>query len=255
MINLISWIINYFEKPVKFDLLDKWISKNHVKILDVGCGNHSASKTKKYYPNCIYYGLDRDKNYNNDVADFKAMEKFYEVDISRNSNKLEVLPNNFFDCIILSHVIEHLINGQDIILHLLSKLKKGGVIYIEFPSQRSLYLPSMKGTLNFYDDLTHKKTYQIKEIERLLKSKSFSIVKSGTRRSPKRILFLSIYLLGSLINLGYISGHVFWDILGFANYIIAQKIGKFYRERTVEKFNLKKMGKEYQKMHNGLLRS
>ena len=227
MINLISWTIkyfkNYFGKPVKFDLLDKWLSKDSIKILDVGCGNYSASRTKKYYQNCIYYGLDRDKNYNNDVADFKAMENFYEVDLSCNSNKLEALPNNFFDCIILSHVIEHLINGQDIILHLLSKLKKGGVIYIEFPSQRSLYLPSMKGTLNFYDDLTHKKTYQIKEIENLLINKNFSIIESGTRRSKKRIFFLPIYLLGSLINLGYISGHIFWDILGFANYVIAQK--------------------------------
>lgn len=227
MINLISWTIeyfkNYFGKPVKFDLLDKWFSKGSIKLLDVGCGNHSASRTKKYYPNCIYYGLDRDKNYNNDVADFKAMEKFYEVDLSCNLSKLGALPNNFFDCIILSHVIEHLINGQDIILHLLSKLKKDGIIYIEFPSQRSLYLPSMKGTLNFYDDLTHKKTYQIKEIENLLINKDLSIIESGTRRSIKKIFFLPMYLLGSLINLGYISGHIFWDTLGFANYIIAQK--------------------------------
>lgn len=227
MINLIYWTIecfkNYFGKPVKFDLLDKWLSKGSIKLLDVGCGNHSASRTKKYYPNCIYYGLDRDKNYNNDVADFKAMEKFYKVDLSCNSSKLGALSNNFFDCIIFSHVIEHLINGQDIIFHLLSKLKKDGIIYIEFPSQRSLYLPSMKGTLNFYDDPTHKKTYQIKEIENLLKNNNFSIIESGTRRSKKRIFLLPMYLLGSLINLGYISGHIFWDILGFANYIIAQK--------------------------------
>jgi len=223
MINLISWIINYFEKPVKFDLLDKWISKNYVKILDVGCGNHSASKTKKYYPNCIYYGLDRDKNYNNDVADFKTMERFYEADLGRNANKLKVVPNNFFDCIILSHIIEHLINGKDVLLNCLPKLKNGGVIYIEFPSPRSVYLPSMWGTLNFYDDPSHKKIYQIKKVENLLKSKGFSIVNSGTRKSLKRILFLPIYLLGSLINSRNISGHVFWDILGFANYIIAKK--------------------------------
>lgn len=223
MINLTSRIINYFEKPVKFDLLDRWISKKYVKILDVGCGNHSAFRTKKYYPNCIYYGLDRDKNYNNDVTDFKAMERFYEVDLSRNANNLKTVPNDFFDCMILSHIIEHLINGKKVLLNCLPKLKNGGIIYIEFPSPRSVYLPSMRGTLNFYDDPSHKKIYQIKEIESLLKSKNFSIIKSGVRRSPKRILFLPIYLLGSLINTRSISGHVFWDILGFANYIIAKK--------------------------------
>lgn len=223
MINLTSRVINFFEKPVKFDLLDKWISKKYVKILDVGCGNHSASRTKKYYPNCIYYGLDRDKNYNNGTADFKAMKKFYEVDLSRNVNNLKTVPNDFFDCIILSHVIEHLINGKDVVLGCLPKLKNGGIIYIEFPSPRSVYLPSMRGTLNFYDDASHKKIYQIKEIENLLKSKNFSIIKSGIRRSPKRILFLPIYLLVSLIYTGYVAGHVFWDILGFSDYIIAKK--------------------------------
>lgn len=223
MINLTSRIVNYFEKPVKFDLLDKWISRKHVKILDIGCGNHSASRTKKYYPSCVYYGLDRDKNYNNDAADFTAMKRFYEVDLGRNEKNLKTVPNKFFDCIILSHIIEHLANGKDVVPNCLSKLKGGGIIYIEFPSPQSVHLPSMRGTLNFYDDPSHKKIYKIKELEKLLRSNNFSIVKSGTRRSLKRILFLPIYLLGSLINTRSISGHVFWDILGFANYIIARK--------------------------------
>lgn len=223
MTDFISWINNYLEKPVKFDLLDKWISKKYIEILDIGCGNHSATRIKKYYPNCVYYGLDRDKNYNNDAEDFKAMEKYYEIDLSGNINTFKTVPNKFFDCIILSHILEHLINGEDVLLNCLPKLKTGGVVYVEFPSPRSVHLPSMRGTLNFYDDLTHKKIYRIKEIENLLKSEGYSIVKSGTRRSSKRILLLPVYILASLINLRYISGHVFWDILGFSNYIIAQK--------------------------------
>lgn len=223
MTNLISLIINYLEKPVRFDLLDEWISKKYIKILDIGCGNHSATRMKKYYPNCIYYGLDRDQNYNNDAEDFKAMEKCYGIDLSCDAGKLKEIPSNFFDCIILSHILEHLINGEDVLLKCLPKLKTGGVVYVEFPSLRSVHLPSMRGTLNFYDDSTHKKIYQIKKIKNLLNSQGYSIVKSGTRRSPKRIFLLPVYILGSLINSRYISGHVFWDILGFSNYIIAQK--------------------------------
>lgn len=223
MINLFSWIIKYLEKPVKFDLLDEWISKKYIKILDVGCGNHSATKIKKYYPDCVYYGLDMDKNYNNDAEDFKAMEKYYEIDLSNDINKFKNVPNKFFNCIILSHILEHLNNGENVLLNFLPKLKTGGVVYVEFPSPRSVHFPSMRGTLNFYDDPTHKKIYQIKKIENLLKSEGCSIVKSGTRRSSKKILLLPIYILASLINFRYISGHVFWDILGFSNYIIAQK--------------------------------
>lgn len=217
-------MIDFFEKPVRLDLLDRWINKKSVKILDVGCGNHSATLTKKYYPNCLYYGLDRDKYYNNNEKDFKFMEKFYTVDLSKSCDKLKKIPNDFFDCIILSHIIEHLENGEEVIENMLSKSKIGGVIYIESPSEASLHLPSMRGTLNFYDDSSHIRVYSLKKIVNLLKKNGFKIVKLGTRRSPKKIIFLPLYILRSLISFGFISGHVFWDITGFSNYIIAKKI-------------------------------
>ena len=45
------------------------------------------------------------------------------------------IPGNFFDVIIMKHVIEHLRNGDQVIEKLLSRLRKRGIIYnIEFPS-------------------------------------------------------------------------------------------------------------------------
>lgn len=215
--------IKYLEKPVRYDLLDKWICKPSIKILDVGCGNHSASRTKRYYPDCKYYGLDKSKYYNNGPQDFEAMEDFYEIDLNQNLESLNAVPNDFFNCLILSHTIEHLKNGEDTLSHLFPKLKKGGVIYIETPSPRSTRLPNLGIGLNFYSDSTHIKIYPLENIEAFLKENGFSIIKLGIRRSLKRIIFLPIYIFGSLLRLKYIDASVFYDITGFANYVIASK--------------------------------
>lgn len=217
-------LIQYLRKPARFDYLHNWLRKPSIRILDVGCGNHSPSLTKKYYPKCKYYGLDKSKDYNLNEEDFNSVEKFYEVDLSNISN-LVMIPNDFFDCLILSHIIEHLENSEDVILHLLNKTKKRGIIYIEFPSSHTVHLPSMKGRggLNFYDDPTHIRLHNLRDLELLLTKNGCTIIKSGVRHSLKRIILLPIYAIGSLILYGYLSAGVLWDTTGFASYIIALK--------------------------------
>lgn len=223
MLNFISKLTRYLEKPVRFDLLNKWLAKPFITILDAGCGNHSSSKTKKYYPNCKYYGLDKCKNYNNSPEDFELMEKFYEIDLDCDLEKLNKIPNDFFDCVILSHILEHLENGEEVILRLLAKVKIGGAIYIETPTPRFSHLPKTRRGLNFCDDLDHKRIYLPNELETLLTDNGFSIIRSGIRRSLKRIIFFPLYLIVSLIKYKYVSGTVFWDILGYASYIISAR--------------------------------
>jgi SAM-dependent methyltransferase len=193
-----------------------------VKILDVGCGNNSSSRTKRHYPKCRYYGLDKARQQDISNQDIISMEQFFEIDLS-NTNSLSQVPDMFFDCVLLSHVIEHLENGGEVIVSLLQKLVKGGVIYIEFPSPKSVNFPSMRGTLNFYDDPSHVSIYQLEEISTLLSDNGFKVIRAGTRRSLKRILFLPLYALVSLAVHGFIGGSVMWDIFGFANHLIAVK--------------------------------
>jgi SAM-dependent methyltransferase len=202
--------------------MHKWLKKPEVKILDVGCGNNSPSRTKRHYPECRYYGLDINRHSDVGSENLAVMKQFFEIDLS-NTNGLSQVPEKFFDCVLLSHVIEHLENGREVIVSLLNKLVKGGVIYIEFPSHKSVNFPSMKGTLNFYDDPSHVKIYQLEEISTLLSDNGLEIIRAGTRRSLKRILLLPLYALVSLVSHGYIGGSVLWDIFGFANHLIAVK--------------------------------
>ena len=52
------------------------------------------------------------------------------VDLDNLSELDNALPNNYFDFIIMSHVIEHTRKGTEILEILSKKLKVGGGIYI-----------------------------------------------------------------------------------------------------------------------------
>jgi len=205
----------------KFSYLNRCFGNNNFKVLDVGSGNHSASKTKSVFPNCEYHGVDLDKFYNNDESDFRNMHAFYELDLT--SSDLANIPNDYFDFILMSHIIEHLENGDQVILKLLPKLKAGGYIYIEYPGIRSTKLPSMHGTLNFYDDSTHVRIYSVEEISFLLRTAGMQVLRAGTRRNLAYLLAMPFNILRLLIQGKKMHGMIFWDLLGFAEYVFAKK--------------------------------
>lgn len=212
-----SLLLNY-----KFKFIHDKFNNRPFKLLDVGCGNHSPSKTKLIFPNCEYYGLDLDKNYNNDENDFKVIEKFYQIDLT--TLDYTIMPDNFFDVIRMAHVIEHLYNGDEALKNLLPKLNEGGFFYIEYPGKKSLKLPSMYGTLNFYDDTTHVRIYSIEELSEIFKANNCKILKSGTRRNPWNILAMPARIIISLLKNKKLEANIFWDITGFAEYLFVQKI-------------------------------
>ena len=205
----------------KFKFLYKAFGNNFFKLLDIGAGNNSAIKAQKNFPSCEYYGVDISKDYNNEDSNFSLMKDFYEIDLTKLD--YSIMPDNFFDYIQMAHIIEHLYNGDEVIKQLVSKLKKDGFIYIEYPGQKSTKLPSMNGTLNFYDDNTHVRIYSVKEIETILIEKGFEILNSGTRRNLIYILTMPFRIIVSLITTRKLQGNHFWDLLGFAEFVYAKK--------------------------------
>lgn len=208
--------------PVKFKYIYRDYQGRPFRLLDVGCGNHSASKTLRIFSECEYHGLDKE-SYNNDESEFLMMERFYRVDLSKDVSGLADIPEDYFDVIIMNHVIEHLHNGVDVLRMLVGKMRENGKLYIEFPSVKSLHLPSMRGTLNFCDDESHVRVYRVSEIANVLLDENCRIVRAGTRRDAIRIAAFPFRLLLDLVSKRQLSAATFWDITGFADYVFAEK--------------------------------
>ncbi|HEV7780163.1 MAG TPA: methyltransferase domain-containing protein [Chitinophagaceae bacterium] len=215
-LHYIKIIVNF-----KFRHIYRAFGQKSFALLDVGTGNHSASRLTRLFPNCSYYGLDIDKNYNNNEADFACMTEFYETDLT----KLDYahIPDSFFDGICMAHVIEHLYNGDEVVALLVNKLKPGGYFYVEYPGKKSLRLPSMKGSLNFKDDPTHVRIYSVAELRKIFESKNCAVLAGRTRRNWFYIIAMPLRAILSLIKRGHVQGNVLWDVMGFAEYLWVQK--------------------------------
>ena len=206
----------------KTHFLGKTFEANEAfRLLDVGSGNHSPSKTKLLFPNCEYHGLDLNLTYAYDAADKEALDAFYEMDLTLL--QFESIPDDYFDFIRMVHVIEHLHNGEEVLFGLSKKLKVGGLIYLEYPGKRSTRLPSMRGSLNFYDDKSHVRVYDHQSLGMGLKQWGFDIISSGMRRSWAYIFAIPLRVMAALLRGRAVQGNVFWDLLGFAEFVFARK--------------------------------
>jgi len=194
-----------------------------VAILDIGCGNHSPTMTKHWFPRSTYCGLDLER-YNNSPEDLKAIDQFYKADL--REDLLKQIPDEHFDIILMAHVVEHIPNGEDVICRLSRKLKLGGRIYVETPSERSAVLPSGVDCLNFYDDPTHVRLYTGQELESACTAAGLDVVAAGLRRD---MLWMAVGLalipkqLSSFARYRKPFGPGLWDWLGFAQFVEAVK--------------------------------
>jgi SAM-dependent methyltransferase len=216
--------INNLKIPLsapKIRILNNHFGNRNFKMLDVGAGNNSASFIKNYLPNVEYYGLDKTKNYNNNHEDFNLMVEFYEIDLL--SLRFDAIKDRYFDAIVATHVIEHLETAQKPLELIYQKLKKGGLMYIEWPHPRSVKFPSMRNTLNFYDDPTHVRIYSTSEIETQFKNLGGQILSSGTVLNPLAVILLPIILAYRFIKRGYLHGPDFWYVFGFATHVLVKK--------------------------------
>jgi len=210
-----------FSIKFKYRFIWKAFRNKEFKLLDVGSGNGSATDTKKKFPNCKYYGLDITRDYNYNEKDFALMEVFYELDLTKLD--FSSIPDESFDYIQMAHVIEHLSNGDKVVAGLIKKLKKNGYFYIEYPGAKSTKLPSMRGSLNFYDDPSHVRVYSVKELTGVFKINDCSVLSGGVRRSYWHIILMPFLAAKSLIANKRLYGGLFWDLLGFAEYVWAKK--------------------------------
>src|SRR5215510_7911674 len=71
-------------------------------LLDVGCSGSSVFFYKTILPKIEYHGID----YKNPLVTEKVLDKidrFYEIDLQ--TLEFSKIPDSYFDCVVMSHVI------------------------------------------------------------------------------------------------------------------------------------------------------
>lgn len=215
--------------PSRLKFLNKYFKSKSffgkLKVLDVGCGSRSSHLTRRWLNVETYHGIDKMK-WNDDSYSYECIDKLFAIDLENQS--LDSIDDDYYDVVIVSHVIEHISNGTQVLESLISKLAKNGVIYVESPSYKTLNYVSAIGFLNFYDDATHKKVYYDSEIVPLFQAKGLKVIKAGFRNDWMRIFLFSLPAI--LLNLVYwlpvkrrLCSWGLWDLLGVCRVWVAIK--------------------------------
>lgn len=207
--------------PPKWRHIESRYGSKSFKMLDVGCGNMAAIQAKALFPNCEYHGIDNTKYYNSSSENVAAMQQFYEIELT--SLEYGSIPDDYFDVIIMSHVLEHLRNGIEVIRCLTSKLKDGGLFYVEWPHPRSVNFPSMRNCLNFYDDPTHVFLYTWIDVCNIMRDSGLRPLEAKTRRSFWYLLCSPALIGRNILRNKGLVGPDLWEFLGFAQFVVSVK--------------------------------
>ena len=109
------------------EILGKKIGEKKCKILDVGCGDGSLLEPFSKNQDC--YGVDISE---------AQLKKAHDKNIKTFRVNLETeklpFPRSFFDFVICSEVIEHLLNIDYLLLEINRTLKSNGTFILTFPN-------------------------------------------------------------------------------------------------------------------------
>jgi SAM-dependent methyltransferase len=192
-------------------------------ILDVGCGNDSALKIKSVRPDLHYIGLDVEDYYQtvpvNQIADRYILTSSKDFDAAIAQFRSEL------DAVISSHNLEHCDDPAAVLRAMCQSLKVGGRMYLAFPCERSVSFPRRKGTLNFYDDLSHRFCPRYAEVLRALTDGGLQIEYCAQMYRPVLLALMGLLLepmsraLGRIMPLG-----TTWALYGFETVIWSKKV-------------------------------
>ena len=140
------------------------------KILDYGCNDCSFSKFlgKKF----TYWGVDNN-------------QKIISEKLHRYSNKFKLVKNykipfknNFFDCVLMSHVIGHIGDTKKLFKNLYKILSANGIVIVISPNKYYKFFYFFKNIFNQYQpDQTIIKHHSVQSISKILEKNNFKIIK------------------------------------------------------------------------------
>lgn len=200
--------------------------KNNSKVLDVGAGTGGLVHWKKWgapvRDDIEIYAVDLYKG-----EFFDKYDGFQVCNLEIDNIEYD---NEYFDVIIMSHLLEHIKNRIKLLKELYRLLKLGGKAYIEVPTPETLNYPSRfafldKGinvsTLNFYDDKTHIRTFDIVDLQKICISNGFKVLETGIIEN--KYLEDELFTYGINHNDQEVTTYSIWSKLRWAQYLVIEK--------------------------------
>lgn len=161
------------------------------RVLEVGCGRGFYLTTLfALWPKLKIYGIDRNKNFLDVAKRFVGKKPIHLI--NSDANKLP-FPNNYFDRIIASEVLEHIKTDQKAMKEIHRVLKPDGIVMITVPNKKYpfFYDPInwlLEKSLNIHLNkdswwlagiwAEHERLYTEEELRKKLKKSNFKIEKS-----------------------------------------------------------------------------
>ncbi len=196
--------------------------KRNGKLLDVGCGNNSPFRCKTQRPDIYYVGLDID-DYNQESKPRLYADSYIVTSPDNFANEIVKFEDQL-DAVLSYHNIEHCNHPNDVLRAMLKSLKAGGKIYLAFPCEESVTFPKRRGTLNFYDDVTHQVVPNYENICASIKSEGLQIDFASKRYRPFVLMILGFLLepFGAIMKRNMPAGST-WALYGFESVIWASR--------------------------------
>ena len=192
------------------------------RLLDVGCGNKSATLYKGYRPDLEYVGIDI-ADYNITTADKEVMDRHVVCAPEQFADGIRSLEGGF-DAVLSSHNLEHCLDPASVMDAMCGVLRPGGRLYLAFPSEASTGFPSREGSLNFHDDPTHINLFQFDALVSEVTSRGLQVERT-VRRNRGRLGLP--FLLGAIQEpWSRRAGKVLrgtWYYWGFESVIVARR--------------------------------
>lgn len=191
-------------------------------VLDVGCGHEGPTICKFVRSDAYYIGID--------ICDYAVKlppSKIADEYLIASPDEFGACISTFedqVDAVISSHNIEHCDEPELALRAMCRALKTNGTMYLSFPTADSVRFPHRKGTLNFFDDPTHRNVLSAARVVKVMKEEGVRPTFWAERYRPATLMVLGFILepISALLRRNMPLGAT-WALYGFETVIWAKK--------------------------------